>query len=618
MGGFAAKVSWTGGVDSGDVFTSLDTVRHRCRSGVRVEAFGANVVLGEGYVDTAHAAERTNGIARLGTLAIVGDVRLWDRSRAEAEIDDLEGLGEMSDRQLILQLYASRGESGLALLDGDYGFVIWDGERTCAVAVRDRAGVKPVFYRCTSDGIEFASEPKQLVARRGTAPTPCDRAIFGFLRQQPVDSSLTFFEGVFRLPSARMMSASADEVVERDYVLSSMSNLQKTQSGDVGTAFRRAMVESVERRVNGRGHVACKMSGGLDSSSVVAAAADVARRSTSFSFSTLSATFPGHSCDETYWIRLNAEQFGFASCEYVPGLTTAHDLIEEMWQIDSPLVDLQGAIFTDAVHLALDRDVQMLLTGLGGDEVTDEWHIVTDLLTRRNVLRWWRVTGAAAQYWFGSSLGFRLAAARPVVPRLLKSIRRRFRPRRSTPERTLVSSELMQIMESIDETAAESDYGLGSRLQNMVMVYSSGPATWALVESFEAKCAFAGLEASHPFLDRTVVECAASVSPDNHPFDGRAKALIREGFGDALPIEVLNRRAKTVFDDFRQVSMESLAPMYRRRFQTVIPVAERYLDAHAYRERLADTSSPNSDDLFAAWLLMEWLESLERYVDSRI
>jgi hypothetical protein len=137
-------------------------------------------------------------------------------------------------------------------------------------------------------------------------------------------------------------------------------------------------------------------------------------------------------------------------------------------------------------------------------------------------------------------------------------------------------------------------------------------------EAQEAEYASRGLALTQPYLDRALVEYVASIRPEDRPFDGRSKNLVRSGFAGWLPPSVLKRRSQTFADDYLDLCFSRHAPHYLDRYPVVSEAGFPYLDADRYsdlleRLRREPLSFLTRESLWSAWTVMEWLDALHRY-----
>ena len=137
MGGFAVDIDWAG-TGSGAIENMMEAIPHRAVAGSVATNLGP-----------AHLGETRLGrdgepgwtIARLGNLALVGDLRLWDLD----PLRRITGPDTDDTRFLVLAGYEALGPAVMDLVDGDFTFAIWDERRRYVFAARDRFGVKPLW-----------------------------------------------------------------------------------------------------------------------------------------------------------------------------------------------------------------------------------------------------------------------------------------------------------------------------------------------------------------------------------------------------------------------------------------------------------------------------------------
>jgi asparagine synthase (glutamine-hydrolysing) len=111
-----------------------------------------------------------------------------------------------SDTEVILQLYADRGEDCVQALNGMFAFAIWDTERRTLFMARDRMGVKPFYYADTPECFLFGSEIKSLLASRKITAQPRPEAFTEYLTFRQVAGTETLFKGVKSLPPGCTMT----------------------------------------------------------------------------------------------------------------------------------------------------------------------------------------------------------------------------------------------------------------------------------------------------------------------------------------------------------------------------------------------------------------------------
>lgn len=305
-----------------------------------------------------------------------------------------------SDTEVLLALYQKHGPRMAERLPGMFAFAIWDEERQSLFAARDRFGEKPLFYaRAESGQWLFASEIKALLASGLLRPRLSRSALAHYLRRLYVHPSQTIYENIHVLPPAHTLLIQDGQArIERYWSLPQTrdESLGAIDEREAIEEFRRLFERAVSRQMVADVPVAAFLSGGLDSSSVVAAAAQVGGtklRTLAFGF--------GSSADEMPFAREVAARYGTEHIELeAPRQAVAELMIEMAHVYDEPFADSSN-IPTYLISREARRHAKVVLSGDGGDELLAGYEF------------WYRPLWLAAR---ASTCGTRLAlAARPLL-----------------------------------------------------------------------------------------------------------------------------------------------------------------------------------------------------------
>ena len=312
MGGFVVSIAWDGSPDHGRFEAAASGMANRGPAGV--------TTMLDPIAAMAEARTHRDGpagwaIATLGRLSLVGDLRLWNtadlRRHAPADCDD--------PRMLVLHGYAAMGPEVMEVVDGDFAFVIWDSASHRAFAARDRFGVKPLWVRRTTRGIDLASDVRQLVAMADEPIPPDDVTVARFLSDTIPYDARSFHAGVERLMPAHVLTADTQAVATTPYWDPAAVDEQPIDATDVAPEFRRHLIDAVRRRLATATRTVSQLSGGLDSSTIAASAhALVSEGLDSRAFTTVSATVPGNETDETAWIEETVASQPFGHRSFTP------------------------------------------------------------------------------------------------------------------------------------------------------------------------------------------------------------------------------------------------------------------------------------------------------------
>ena len=308
-----------------------------------------------------------------GTIWITynGEIYNTDEPRSE-----LERLGHTfvseSDTEVILRGYEAWGEQVVERLRGIFAFAILDLRSENGVSrlllVRDRVGIKPLYYAGTPDLFVFASELKGLLASGLVSRENSPAGLVGYLMLGAVPDPLTVYHNVYALESACMLNLPLRDVAlvpsQTRYWFMPTDTDESANHDDAVEEVRKLLEESVRIRLVGDVPLGAFLSGGLDSSSVVA----LMRKATSGPLRTCSMIFAEHDYNEASYSRAVAKAVG---AEHYERLITSQDVEKEldhiMWAMDQPTVDGVNTYFVSKV--AREAGLTVALSGLGGDEL---------------------------------------------------------------------------------------------------------------------------------------------------------------------------------------------------------------------------------------------------------
>ncbi len=271
-------------------------------------------------------------------------------------------LRSRSDTEVILELLRKRGVGAIRQLRGMFAFAYWDGEEL--LLARDRLGIKPLFYAESSERIVAGSEIAAVLTLRGERPAIDGRAIDDYLTYLYVPPPRTGIVGVKELPPAHVLRwrPGHGAVIERYWSVPSHTARENAREERV----REILEDSVRAHLVSDAPVGVFLSGGLDSSSIVALAAGRYPGR----LRTFSVTFgdEGSYLDERGLARRVATRFGTDHMEIRVEADVARILPELVARFGQPFGN-PTAVLTYALARATRQHVKVALAGDGGDEV---------------------------------------------------------------------------------------------------------------------------------------------------------------------------------------------------------------------------------------------------------
>ncbi len=284
------------------------------------------------------------------------------------------------DTEVIVHLYEEEGVDCVRSLHGMFAFALWDGERRRLLLARDRVGKKPLFYSHRPQALSFASELRSLL-QDPEVPREVDyQALDCFLAYQYVPAPLSAFKAIRKLAPASTLVMEGGEVTISRYW--DLDYSRKRPVGDVAEVhheIRETLRRATRRRMIADVPLGAFLSGGVDSSAVVAA---MAQQSTQ-PVKTFSIGFDYQPFNELPYAKQVAEQFGTEHHEFVvkPDLTEVIPRIVRHY--GEPFAD-SSAVPSFYVSELTRRHVTVALNGDGGDESFGGYNrYVSNLMSRR-------------------------------------------------------------------------------------------------------------------------------------------------------------------------------------------------------------------------------------------
>ncbi len=443
---------------------------------------------------------------------------------------ELEALGQQfrtaSDTEVVLRAYLEWGIECLERLNGMFAFAIWDGRSEELLLVRDRLGIKPLFYYPLPDGLLFGSEPKAILANPLTKRRVDALGICSVM--MPVRRlGFTPFQGLLELRGGHYLKLSrSGTAVEKYWELEARPHEDDLET-TVATV-RDLLEDIVPRQLVSDVPLCMLLSGGLDSSALVALAKRVEGQE---SLRTFSVDFG----DEDFVanpIELHSsrdEPFAEEVARFV-GVDHTSITLDAAALLD-PAVRRDVLIAQDSSAHAADADMSLFLLS----RAIREYSTVA-------------VSGEGADEVFGGYpwIHDEGVVAMPIFPWMAAALQ-------AEPEAaSMMGSEVLQrlgmleyVLEQYNEAIAEVPHldGEDEKEQRMreVMHLHLTRMLPILLDRKDRMSMASGLEVRVPFCDHRLAEYVFNIPWSMKTFDGREKSILREATKDLLPQSVLER-----------------------------------------------------------------------------
>lgn len=514
------------------------------------------------------------------------------------------------DTEVVLAAFLHWGWSCLEYLNGMFAFAIWDRRDERFYLARDRMGVKPLYYYRDNDQFLFASEIRSLLASGSVRRDLSPPALLDYLQFQSFQCPQTLVKNVWELPAASYLEIGRNHYRQEQYwSLVNAPSQAGVSSGDAQKKIRELLLQSVRRRMVADVPVAAFLSGGIDSSAVVALMAELTAAPQTFTVS-----FQEKQYDESAYAETISRKFGTRHhrilCRPQAFLDEFSHALNAM---DSPSGDgINSYIVAQAVR---QQGIHVALSGIGGDELFAGYPIFRQWKQiRRNRLFWKlpaAIRAALAQGLPGNNIRNQRLSALVRLPRVdiygvypllrqVNSLSVALQLLTDPPPNSQLSQTLLDLKPRLDALPEWS--------QLSVAEFSSYTRQTLFRDTDQMSMAHA-LEVREPFFDHELVEYVLGL-PDRVKAGRQPKSLLVQALGDALPREIY-QRPKMGFvlpgeqwfrNELKTYCGDKIRSLSRRRFFQEKPVLQYWDDFLGRRNRLR-------------WTHILILVALEHYID---
>lgn len=470
--------------------------------------------------------------------------------------EQLESRGHVfrtnSDTEVLVHLYEDFGKDLVKHLRGMFAFALWDARQRKLMLARDHLGQKPLYIYRDEEKLLFGSELKAILAHPNVDRTISPEAVEDYMTFGVVAGERCIFKRIQKLPAAHTVTLDAgtlENAAERYWQLSFDNEIEASDDewkSRIGESIR----ESVSAHLIADVPVGAFLSGGLDSSAIVASLADVATKPVQ----TFSIGFQEKEFSELPYAAAVAEHFGTDHREQIVTPDAVRDLDELCFFYDEPFADA-SAIPTMAVARMAAQHVKVSLSGDGGDEAFGGYarygHDLTEAQIRDRIPAW-----------------FRRMALRPLsvvwpkfdwLPRPLRL--KTFLQNVSSDPAVAYANTISACRSGMRAKLFNRDFGDAVKHYHpeafVEQAFLSGDrdalsgmlaadTNFLLPDDFLTKVDRAsmayGLEVRPPLIDVPLMELAASMPSNLKVRNGSKKWILKELFESRLPDQLVHRK----------------------------------------------------------------------------
>jgi asparagine synthase (glutamine-hydrolysing) len=453
------------------------------------------------------------------------------------------------DSECILHAYEESGERCVERFNGMWAFALWDGRQRRLLLSRDRLGEKPLYYHLDARGLIFASEIKAILAIRPDLAAMSEQALSDFLCAGTLETvGETLFKGIEQVPPAHnfIVTLSGEHRLERYWTPPPPESASDLSWPQAVLRFRELLEDSIRLRLRSDVPVGTCLSGGLDSSSVVALETNLLRPTPVHTFSSV---FLVEGFREDEFIDEVNRQFATVPHRVNPDPDFFSLLPRMIWHQEVPFPG-PGVYPQWSVMALAARDVKVLLDGQGADELLGGYfyfypYYVADLMREA-----WNpaalAEAAGAVFRISDRIGWRRTAgvAREALWRVADA----------NSEAGYQGAWAAEFVSP--DLAAKATFSLpdrpasrASRL-NAILFEEVTRTSLPRLLHFEDRNSMAhSVESRTPFLDHRLVEFCLQLPPRMRIRGGETKAILREAMRGELPPAVVERKDKKGFPE---------------------------------------------------------------------
>ncbi|MCD6288746.1 MAG: asparagine synthase (glutamine-hydrolyzing) [Candidatus Hydrogenedentes bacterium] len=456
------------------------------------------------------------------TIVYNGELYNFREIRSELESSGDSFVSD-TDTEVALHAYARWGTDCLAKFNGMFALAIYDRSRNLLFIARDRLGIKPLYYSKIKGHLVFASEIKSFLPELDS--TPLDpNALVDYFTYRFVPDEKTVVDGVYRLPPGCFMNVRLDT---NQFDIHRYWRIEYEPNGlsfdENAERVRDMLRDSVRHRLIADVPLGVYLSGGLDSSAIVAFMAETADRPVD----TYTVTFGDSRLSESGYARRIADRFGTRHHEINVEMNAVDILPQVVRYLDEPVGDA-ATIPLYLMARETKKHVTVVLSGEGSDELFAGYDKYKYLYYSRFL---------------------------PSVPDVTRSglmgrVNGLFDPNEAKKYLRFAAvfddSEMNRIMKVPVRSGRRFDleqyFSTGNRLNNLLNL---DMATWLPNDLFlkADKMTMAhAVETRVPFMDHELVEFAATIPPDQKMVWGTGKSVYRRAVKSVLPHETVRRR----------------------------------------------------------------------------
>ena len=525
------------------VESMTDSLAHRGPDAVGYYV-DANIAFGHrrlSIIDTSDSANQPF-IDHTGRYVLVFNGEIYNYQALKREVSEYP-YKTSSDTEVLMAAFCKWGIHCTQKLDGIFSFAVWDIQKEVIWLCRDRLGVKPLYYYYENGIFAFSSEQRSLMASNLFSAKIDQDSIYEYFLYQSIGPTYGMVKEIQQLNAGSYLEVSKFSIAQKEYWnLFDSANTQRPVPGDINKIIYEILNHAVNKRMNSDVPMGVFLSGGIDSSAIVALMSLNSRQP----INTFNLYFSEKEYDESDYAEKIASRFGTNHTKY---LLTPSDFLDKVTSalnsMDSPSAD---GINTYVLSAAI-RNVglKVAVSGIGGDELFAGYPGFKHFFNfykyqklfqlgyplRLILANLAKLSNSNKANRIGSLLSLKAITIDEFYPierqifsqRLLQLFLKNDLKRKSFNEILKASKNSFQKFDSL------SQYSIAEYL---------GYAKQTLLRDTDQMGMAVGLEIREPFFDYELIEYVLSLS-NGTKYSSTPKKLLVESLYPLIPAEIVNR-----------------------------------------------------------------------------
>lgn len=435
-----------------------------------------------------------------------------------------------SDTEVVLRAYLQWGDHLAERLNGMFAFAIWDARTEELLLVRDRMGVKPLFYYPTPDGVLFGSEPKAILAHPAVEPRVSAQGLSEILVLAKTPEA-TIYEGMYEVRPGQIVRVKRGGLTKRRYWALTAREHADDLPRTIATV-RELLEDIVQRQIISDVPLCSLLSGGLDSSSVTALAhRAISRQQRGGKLRSFSVDFADHGTafvpsdfhktSDTPFVRDFVRHVGCDHTEVVldSAELASRDLSHAVLEASDFPLSVSGDMFSSLYRLfqAVRETSTVALSGESADEVFGGYPWFHDP----------KAVNAGTFPWLAGT-GPTFDGAQVLDEDLLHEL-------------NLPEFQADSYSQAIAETPVLPGEDMAERRMREISYLHLTRFVQFLLDRKDRMSMAVGLEVRVPFCDHRLVDYVFNIPWHMKTFDGREKSVLRAAARDLLPRSIVER-----------------------------------------------------------------------------